>query len=163
MKFIKLLLATFVLGLSFNVMAAKTLTDDESVEFTDAIGKGDMKLVKKYVDNGVDVNATYFAWSPVQMAASKSQFEVVKYLAEKGANLNTVHPITKWSAFMDAAYEGNENIVKYLAGKGVDVNLKSRGEVSIIRIVRDTGNTKMVDLLTSLGVKDDGCQEEKCF
>lgn len=168
MKFIKVLLAVLILGFSFNVMVAeakavKILTDDESVEFTDAIGKGEMKLVKKYVEAGVDVNATYFAWSPIQMAASKSQFEVVKYLAEHGAKLDTVHPITKWSAFMDAAYEGDEKIVKYLAEKGVDVNIKSRGDVSMIRIVRDTGNTKMVDLLLSLGVKDDGCQEEKCF
>ena len=66
MKFIKVLLAVLILGFSFNVMAAETkavkvLTDDESVAFTDAIGKGEMKLVKKYVEAGVDVNATYFA------------------------------------------------------------------------------------------------------
>jgi len=29
--------------------------------------------------------------------------------------------------------------------------------------VRDEGSTKMVELLTSLGVRDDGCLEEKCF
>jgi hypothetical protein len=38
-----------------------------------------------------------------------------------------------------------------------------RADVSIIRAVRDEGNTKMVELLTSLGVKDDGCLEDKCF
>jgi hypothetical protein len=38
-----------------------------------------------------------------------------------------------------------------------------RADVDIIRVVRDTGNTKMVDLLTSLGVKNDGCQDEKCL
>ena len=47
MKLLKVLLAVMVLGFSFNAMAARALTDDESVEFTDAIGKGDMKLVKK--------------------------------------------------------------------------------------------------------------------
>ncbi|MGZ8262112.1 MAG: ankyrin repeat domain-containing protein [Methylotenera sp.] len=163
MKLIKTMLAVLALGFSINAMAAMALTDDQSVEFTDAIGKGDMKVVKKYVESGVDVNVGYFAWTPIIMAAAKGQFEAVKYFAEHGANLDYVHPMTKWTAFMHAAYDGNEKIVKYLAGKGADVNKKGQGDVSIIRYVRDTGNTKMVDLLLSLGVKDDGCKEEKCF
>ena len=163
MKFIKVLLAVMVLGFSFNALAAKALTDDESVEFTEALGKGNMKVVKKYVDAGVDVNATYFAWAPIQMAATKGQFETVKYLTEKGADLDYVHPLTKMTAFHLAAYDGHEKIVKYLAEHGADINKKMRADVDIIRIVKDTGNTKMVELLTSLGVKNDGCQEEKCL
>lgn len=65
MKFFKMLLAVVVLGFSINAMAATQLTDDQSVEFTDAIGKGDMKIVKKYIESGVDVNVTYFAWAPI--------------------------------------------------------------------------------------------------
>jgi ankyrin repeat protein len=160
MKLIKTMLALLALSFSINAMA---LTDDESVEFTDAIGKGNMKIVKKYVEGGVDVNAGYFGWTPIIMAGAKGQLEAVKYFAEHGANLNYVHPMTKWTAFMHAAYDGNQEIVKYLAGKGADINLKSKGDVSIIRIVRDTGNTDMVNLLLSLGVKDDGCKEERCF
>ena len=163
MKFIKVLLALLVLSFSFNALAAKALTDDESVEFTEALGKGNMKVVKKYVEAGVDVNATYFAWAPIQMAATKGQFETVKYLTEKGADLDYVHPLTKMTAFHLAAYDGHEKIVKYLAEKGADINKKMRADVDIIRIVKDTGNTKMVELLTSLGVKNDGCQEEKCL
>ncbi len=162
-KFFKMLLAVVVLGFSINTMAATQLTDDQSVEFTDAVGKGDMKLIKKYIESGVDVNATYFAWSPVQMAATKGQFDAVKYLAEKGANLNYQHPMTKMTAFHLAAYDGYDKVVKYLATHGADVNIKMRADVDIIRVVRDTGNTKMVDLLTSLGVKNDGCQDEKCL
>ena len=62
-----------------------------------------------------------------------------------------------------AAFDGYTEVVKYLASKGADWNLKLRGDVSIVRAVRDTGNTKMVDLLISFGAKDDGCKEEKCF
>ena len=163
MKLVKVLLAVLVLGFSFNALAAKSLTDDESVEFTEALGKGNIKLVKKYIDAGVDVNATYFAWAPIQMAATKGQFEMVKYLTEKGADLDYVHPMTKMTAFHLAAYDGHYKIVKYLAEHGADVNKKMRADVDIIRIVRDTGNNKMVDLLASLGVKNDGCQDEKCL
>ena len=163
MKLVKVLLAVLVLGFSFNALAAKSLTDDESVEFTEALGKGNLKVVKKYVEAGVDVNATYFAWAPVQMAATKGQFETLKYLTEKGADVNYVHPLTKMTAFHLAAYDGHEKIVKYLAEHGADINKKMRADVDIIRIVRDTGNTEMVKLLESLGVKNDGCQDEKCL
>ncbi|HSH54385.1 MAG TPA: ankyrin repeat domain-containing protein [Methylotenera sp.] len=163
MKLIKTMLAVLALGFSINAMAAMALTDDQSVEFTDAIGRGDMKIVKKYVEGGVDVNATYFAWSPIQMAATKGKFETVKYLTEKGADVNYVHPLTKMTAFHLAAYDGFSDIVKYLAEHGADVNKKMRADVDIIRVVKDTGNTKMVELLKSLGVKEDGCQDEKCL
>jgi len=163
MKLLKVLLAALVFSFSFNAMAAKALNDDESVEFTDAIGKGDMKVIKKYMDAGVDVNVGYFAWPPLLMAAAKGQLEAVKYFAEHGANLDYQHPMTKWTAFHHAAYDGNMEMVKYLAAKGADINKKMRGDVDIIRVVRDTGNTKMVDLLISLGVKNDGCMEEKCL
>lgn len=163
MKLLKVLLAALVLSFSFNAMAAKALTDDESVEFTDAIGKGDMKVIKKYMDAGVDVNVGYFAWPPLLMAAAKGQLTAVKYFAEHGADLDYQHPMTKWTAFHHAAYDGNMEMVKYLAAKGADINKKMRGDVDIIRVVGDTGNTKMVELLKSLGVKNDGCMEEKCL
>ena len=77
--------------------------------------------------------------------------------------MNYVHPLTKMTAFHLAAYDGHTDIVKYLAEKGADINKKMRADVDIIRIVRDTGNTKMVTLLESLGVKNDGCLDEKCL
>ncbi len=163
MNFLRIVLAALVLSFSFNALAAKALTDDESVEFTDAIGKGNMKVIKKYIEAGVDVNVGYFAWPPLLMAAAKGQLEAVKYFASKGADLNYEHPMTRWTAFHHAAYDGNVAMVKFLAEKGADINKKMRGDVDIIRVVGDTGNTKMVEVLKSLGVKNDGCMEEKCL
>jgi ankyrin repeat protein len=71
--------------------------------------------------------------------------------------------VNKLTAFHHAAYNNNEAMVKYLAEKGADVNKKMRGEVSIIRAMADEHNEKMVALLKSLGVKDDGCLEQKCL
>ncbi len=163
MKLLKVILAALVFSFSFNAMAAKALNDEESVEFTDAVGKGDMKVIKKYMDAGVDVNVGYFAWPPLLMAAAKGQLEAVKYFAEHGANLDYAHPMTRWTAFHHAAYDGHVEMVKYLAAKGADINKKMRGDVDLIRLISDKGDTKMVELLTSLGVKNDGCQDEKCL
>ena len=163
MNTLKALLA--VLALSFSV-SSFAMTDDESVEYTDAVGKGNVKLVRTYVAKYPEaINEKFFAWSPLQMAATKGQFEMVKYLVEKGADLNYTHPMTKMSAFHLAAFDDYQDIVKYLAEKGADKNLLMKGDMSIVRIMKEEGErgAGMVKLLTSLGVKDDGCQEEKCF
>lgn len=163
MKFLKVVLAALVMSLSFNAMAAKTLTDDEYMEFTGALGEGNMAVVKKYVEGGMSIEHNFVGWTPLLMAAAKGQFELVKYFISKGANVNYTHPITKWTAFMHAAYDGNQAMATYLADHGADINKKMRADVDIIRVVRDTGNTKMVDFLLAMGVKNDGCQEEKCL
>ncbi len=160
MKMIKALMMVIALSIPF---ASFAMEGDQQVEYTEALRDGNVKMVKKYLDAGTDVNEKFFAWEALQIAANKNQLAVVKLLAERGADINYQHPMTKMTAASMAAYDGYTEVVKYLASKGADLNLKLRGDVSILRAVRDTGNTKMVELLVSLGAKDDGCQEEKCF
>lgn len=158
---LKVLFAVLALSLSMHAFA---MTDDESVDFTDAVGKGDLKLVKKYLVKYPDaVNEKFFAWSPLQMAATKGQFDMVKFLVEKGADKDYAHPMTKMTPFHLAAFDGYSDIVKYLAAQGADINKKMKGDVSLLRVMRDENNPKMVELLTTLGVKDDGCKDEKCY
>lgn len=161
MRFLQIMLLVM---LSLPVLSwANELNDDDQVAYTSALQAGDMKVIKKFVDSGkVEPSQLFFGWSSLQIAANKGQLPAVKYLAEKGADLNYQHPMTKLTALQLAAYNNSSDVVKYLAEKGADVNKKMRGGVSIIRGMKDEGNTKMVDLLTSLGAKDDGCQEEKC-
>ena len=159
-KFLKTTLTLILLTFSMQLFA---LTDAEEIEFAGAVNEGKLPIVKKYIEGKkVDINATYFAWSPFLMAAAKGQFQTVKYLAEHGADINYTHPLTKMNAFHHAAFDGRTDIVKYLASKGADINKKMKGGVSIIRIVKEKGDTKMVDLLLSLGVSEDGC-EDRCL
>lgn len=160
MKMIKALLLAVILLLP---VAALAMEGEQQVDYTEALRDGNVKKVKKYLDSGTDVNEKFFAWSALQISANKNQLKVVKLLVERGAEVNYVHPMTKMSAGQMAAFDGYTEVVKYLSSKGADWNLKLKGDVSIVRAVRDTGNTKMVDLLLSLGANDDGCKEEKCF
>ncbi|MDR5170965.1 ankyrin repeat domain-containing protein [Methylobacillus flagellatus] len=156
-KMLKVILATLVLG--WAVMAH---AEDPQVEYTDAIGKGDMKVVKKYFNNPYKVDELFFAWTALEIAANKGQLNAVKFFVENGADVNYKHPITKMTALHLAAYQGNKEVVKYLIDHGADVNAKLRGNVSIIRALKDEGRTDMVEFLTAAGAKNDGCQEEKC-
>lgn len=160
MKLIKTLMMVIALSIPF---ASFAMEGDQQVEYTEALRDGNVKMVKKYLDSGTDVNEKFFAWEALQIAANKNQLAVVKLLVERGADINYQHPMTKMTAAQMAAYDGYTEVVKYLSSKGADWSLKLKGDVSILRAVRDTGNTKMVELLISLGAKDDGCKEEKCF
>jgi|GEM_PF-573404 len=154
------MLMAATMALSFSTYAT---TDDEDVTYTAALREGNVKLVKKMLDNGLDINRKFFAWSALQVAANKNQFKVVKLLVERGVDINYQHPMTKMTALHFAAYDNNKEMVKYLIDKGADKNLKMRGGVSIVRAMLDDGNKDMADYLLSEGVLDDGCQEEKCL
>lgn len=161
MNMLKALFAVLALSFSFNSLA---LTDDESLEFSDALTEGKLKVVEKLVNAEPKiVNEKIFGWSPLQMAANKGYIDTVKFLLSKGGDINYVHPVAQHSAFMLAAFSGQEEMMKFLAKNGADVNVKLKGDVSLIRYFTDEGNTHMVELLTSLGVKNDGCKEEQCF
>lgn len=155
-----LILAAALLLPSF----AFALTDDEQVEYMSAVTEGNVAVVKKYIESGkTKVDEVFFGWTPLLSAASKHQLEVVKYLAEKGANLNYRHPITKMTAVAHAAFDGDVKLLEYLLQKGADPNIKMKGGVSVLRMARDEGQTAAVEVLLKHGAKDDGCQEEKCF
>jgi uncharacterized protein len=161
MNLLKALFAVLALSISFSSFA---LTDDESLEYTDALTEGKLKVVEKFVTQEPKAaNDKMFGWSPLQMAANKGDIAIVKYLLSKGAEINYLHPIANHTAFHLAALNGQEEMVKFLAKNGADVNIKLKGDVSLIRYFRDEGNKHMVELLTSVGVKDDGCTDNKCF
>lgn len=161
MNMFKAILAMVALSFSLNSFA---LTDEEYLDLTDAISTGNTKVVKKYMDADPKlVNQKFFAWEPLQMAASHGNLDTVKYLIAKGADKNYVHPASQNTAFHMAAFSGNVALIKFLAESGVDVNLKLKGDVSLIRYFRDQEQPDMVKLMESVGVKDDGCKDEKCF
>ncbi len=161
MKSIK---AGLILLSLFFTLNAFALTDEEYLEFTEALTNGNVKVVKKYVEaDPTLVKQKFFAWEPLAMAASKNQLDTVKYLVSKGADKDYVHPASRNTAFHMAAFNKDVKTMKYLAASGADVNLKLKGDVSLIRYFTEQKDEPMVKLLTELGVKNDGCHEEKCF
>ncbi len=144
--------------------AAWAYTDDEQVEFSSAIVEGNAPIVKKYLDDGTfKPNEVIFGWSILLSAAAKKQLEIVKILAERGADLNYKHPITKMTAVAHATYDNNLPMLELLLQKGADPNIKMKGGVSVLRMANDMGWTKASELLVKHGAKNDGCLEEKCF
>ena len=161
MKALSILLTIFITSFSFNVLA---LNDDQELEFTGAVNDGDLKTVKRYIETtDVNIDDSYFAWTPFLMTAAKNQLEIMKYLVSKGADISYTHPITKFNALHHAAFNGSQKMVDYLVKIGIDKTQNLKGDVSIIRALKEDGKSKMADYLISIGFKDEGCQERRCF
>ena len=161
MKLFKLWILAVLCFLPVSVFA---LTDDEQVEFSSAVVEGNVAVVKKYLDEGkVNVNDKFFAWSPLLSASSKNQLEMAKFLVERGADINYKHPILKMTSVAFATTDAHNELLEYLLQKGADPNIKMRGDVSLVRVARDSGYDKTVAILLKYGAKDDGCKDEKCF
>ena len=61
-------------------MHAIALNDSEEMEFVGAVNDGDIKIVKRYVETmNVNLEDSYFAWTPFLMSAAKNQMEVMEY------------------------------------------------------------------------------------
>ena len=87
-----------ILGLALvaftNVAGASTVsaisTSKEIIEgnspLCNAILKGDMATVKKFVEYGADVNEMSNGLTPLMFAARYNKVEILKYLLEKGAD-----------------------------------------------------------------------------
>ena len=161
MKALSSLLGISIAIFSLNVLA---LNDDQELEFTGAVNEGNLKIVKMYVETtDLKINDSYFAWTPFLMTAAKGQLEVMKYLVTKGANITYTHPITEFNALHHAAFNGHKAMVDYLVKIGIDKTKNLKGDVSIIRALNEDGKGKMAEYLLSIGFKDEGCQEQRCF
>ena len=91
-----------------------------------AVNVGDIKLVKKLLDDGVDVNQQFvmpdgsiLGATPLHNASNSK--EIAELLISKGANVNAECDRGR-TPLHEAAYIGSLSVVKLLIEKGADVN-----------------------------------------
>jgi ankyrin repeat protein len=127
----------------------------------DAIKKGDIKTVKEAIEIGLDVNTiNQVGNSLLFVAANQNKNEVVKFLIEKGANINFqnksgITPLM--AAITSSAYlRQNLELINILINSGADLNITNKnGEHSLhIAILSDYKNNMfdIIKLLIEKGV-----------
>lgn len=82
--FTNVALATNVSTTSY---ATEVITYD-TTPLCNAIVKGDLATVKKFIEYGSDVNETANGTTPLMLAARYNKVEIIKFLLEKGAKLD---------------------------------------------------------------------------
>lgn len=91
-------------------------------KLNEAAQYGDVQLVTKLLDAGVDVNATNdIGWTALHFASRDGCTDVVRLLLVRGANVNAV-ACHKWRPLRLASINGHTEVVLVLLQHGANVN-----------------------------------------
>jgi len=128
-----------------------------------AAGSNDVKLAKKLIAEGADVDAKNKGHeTPLYIAAHKGHVAVAELLISKGADVNKHGGYMIYDGSMNlfdfslikrAIFSGHESMVELLLSKGVDINGKnsfSRDDTPLSDAIY-VGNYSMTKLLVSKG------------
>lgn len=90
--------------------------------FLDSAGAGNLAVIQLFVQAGLSVDTASYvsSFTALQHAAWGGQLEVVKYLVERGADVNAENGGGSTALHLAAAY-GQLEVVKYLVGQGAIV------------------------------------------
>lgn len=128
---------------------------DQSKEFLEAAQKGDIELIKKFLNDGIDINTTsQYGATALTFAADIQNVELVKLLLEHKADPNIVDQFYGATPFLWAISEDNYDIVKLMVENGADLSKPSPmywasgGEdVRIIQLLLDNNCPGVDDIL----------------
>jgi ankyrin repeat protein len=82
-----------------------------------------LEVVKSSANNLLDINTQIPELTALHYASGAGCLEVVKFLIEKGADINTAK-YERWTALHSAAYRGNLETIRFLLDKGVDPTIR---------------------------------------
>ena len=114
-------LALFTLGATAHETTrvnppAKSYTLKAATPLGTAIIKGELEIVKKFVEYGADVNEMSNGMTPLMIAARYNRVEIINFLLESGANPK-IKTETGWTALKYAELSNATAAVEVLARK----------------------------------------------
>lgn len=119
--------------------------------FLEAVKRGDVNEVTRFIEEGVDINLTNdLGGTAVHIASGSENIKMVELLLNHGAAVDGVreHVVTPLQC---AAMDGNVKMAEYLISRGAFVNKRSQEGYTPIYRAALNGNLKMVELLISQG------------
>ena len=130
----------------------KELRAETDIHYAAANGYAD--AVKRFIENGGDVNAgDKGGYTALQYAAYNGYIEVVRVLVENKADVNISANKRKKSALHYAAQKGRKEIALLLLDKGADVNALDKAGRTALDIALRYRRTETGELLRQRGGK----------
>ncbi len=125
---------------------------------TRAAGMDSRAIAEILLEHGAEIDHDdgIFVGHSLNSALISQNAEIVKFLIERGADLNLKSPIGKvppmvWSAYFETE---DTSIAELLLKKGVDVNAANEYGETALTWARKRGHSRMVDLLTKAGANE---------
>ena len=143
----KIMMLTFALALSFNLLAQETVTDKTNALFQ-AIRSGSTEQLKQQFANGADANDSLNSYSTLMAATLAGSVQQMKILIQHGANVN-YHSSDGTTALWLAVPDWDKT--KLLLDNGADANHKIRGYGIMVKLAAMPGTIKLLHLLIDEG------------
>ncbi|KAK8063626.1 hypothetical protein PG996_008278 [Apiospora saccharicola] len=129
---------------------------------------GDSQLLRIFcATQTFDVNALdELGKPPLSSAVERGHFEVVKVLAEQGANLDLMSSSMIYSPLRSSMVERHRSTTRLLIEKGANVNIKDGFGQTPLKLAASWGDVKEADLLINKGAEvdaRDGLGWTPCF
>jgi len=120
-------------------------------ELHQAAAKGDLKKVRKLVEEGADVNARdNIGYTPLHYAASYGHLDVARLLLEEGADVNA-RDNAGWTPLHWAAAYGHVDVARLLVERGADVNARDNIGYTPLHYAASYGHLDVARLLIESG------------
>lgn len=143
-------------------MKIDSLTRSEEVEFSNAVFRGNIETVKRYLDDGVSIETRNEKsglgssdTTILMMAREQGQAEMVEFLIEKGADIHAKQE-HEYTALQLAVCEGKTKVAKLLVNHGADVNyMNTYNNHSVLMMARSARRCtkELEDFLIESGAK----------
>lgn len=135
-------------------VASKSLFD-EGIPFTptcfaEYITEGKFEICRQFLSAGMDINVRDKDGTPmINIAVRTDNEEIVSWLIDNGADINTASEDRGYTPLMDAIWRGNYDVAKCLIKQGADVNTISKeGQTNLILAV-GASKADLVELLAN--------------
>ncbi len=124
--------------------------------FWDACRVGNIFEVKKVIKKIDDINKhNNEGWNAIIISAYNHHIEIIKYLLENGANINSINK-NGTTVFMYAKTKviqnNNYEILDFLLENGADINKKDvKNCWTVLDYVKQTGEVQLIEYLKNKG------------
>ena len=117
-----------------------------------ACRKGDISSLRYSIEiENKDPNSqNSFGWSPMHIASSHGNIDIVRYLTTQGCNID-IKRKDEWTPLHCACKNGHYRVVEYLVTKGADVNAIQKEGLTPLYLASQKGYIDIVHLLLLKG------------
>jgi erythromycin esterase len=127
-------------------------TNNQRTALHRAVYAGDNNIAQILITHGADLDAKdRQGYTPLHMAVGEGQNEAVELLIAKGADVNT--NVQGMTPLFLAVAGGQKELVEILIANGANSNIDGLGNLSLIDMAQQRGQTGIVELLREHGAE----------
>ncbi len=115
--------------------------------FLEAVESGNVDVVNKLIEEGLNVNVSRDGTTPLMLAASKGRLEIAEAIIQAGANVNA-RSDAGWTALHMAAFDQKQSdIIDLLMQSGVDIEARNKAGKTALLLAEEKGHRDIVRVI----------------